>query len=300
MELRQLKYFIKVAELHSFSEAARQLNITQSTISQQIRQLEEELNVELLIRDSHKVMVSDIGLAFLPQAKQTLLDAETCIESIHDVQHLNVGELRIGTTPTFSTLLRETVQQFIKLYPGIKVNIFLHSVETLMGLLDKQEIDLALSYKSHQVYPSIESHIIFDNRLALIVKSGHPLAARTSVRLADIKQYPIALPAKGMQARSAFDRMTTHAHMHFDVRLEVNDVNMLLSVVKDNSLMTFLSEATVKHFQGVTAVRLDEANTDMEGSYHVKKNVYRKKATREFLRVLKETSPYGLAIMELL
>ena len=64
--------------------------------------------------------------------------------------------------------------------------------------------------------------------------------------------------------------------------------------------MTFLSEATVKHFQGVTAVRLDEANTDMEGSYHVKKNVYRKKATREFLRVLKETSPYGLAIMELL
>ena len=86
MELRQLKYFVKVAELLSFSEASRQLNITQSTISQQIKQLEDELQVSLLIRTSHGVTVSDMGKAFLPQAKRTLREAESCIDRIRNGQ----------------------------------------------------------------------------------------------------------------------------------------------------------------------------------------------------------------------
>ncbi len=300
MELRQLKYFVKVAELSSFSEAARQLNITQSTISQQIQQLEEELNVNLLFRNSHKVTISDIGTAFLPQAKRTLREAENCIERIHDVQQLCIGELRIGTTPTFSTLLRETVYLFMKQFPGIKVSICSESVETLMNLLDKQEIDLALSYKSNQFYPNIESHVIFDNSLAVIVNTNHPLATKEKIHLADIEDYPIALPAKGMQARNTFDRITRDKHIPFDVRLEVNDATLLLSVVRATSLVTFVSEATAKHIDGVTAIRLAEDNTSMEGSYHIKKDVYRKNATREFLRLLKETQPYGLAIMDLI
>lgn len=79
MELRQLKYFIKVAELKNFSEASRALNITQSTLSQQIRQLEGELGVELLIRDTHHVHLTDVGEAFLPYAQKTINDAQTCI-----------------------------------------------------------------------------------------------------------------------------------------------------------------------------------------------------------------------------
>ena len=66
MELRQLRYFVKVAETCNFSEAARALNITQSTLSQQIRQLEGELNAEFFTRDSHHVMLTEVGKEFLP------------------------------------------------------------------------------------------------------------------------------------------------------------------------------------------------------------------------------------------
>ena len=95
MELRQLKYFQKVAELQNFSEASRLLNITQSTLSQQIKKLEEELNVTLLLRDSHHVQLTDIGEAILPAINRTLRDANACkayldkhplIEPSYDVQ----------------------------------------------------------------------------------------------------------------------------------------------------------------------------------------------------------------------
>lgn len=300
MELRQLKYFVKVAELRSFSEAARQLNVTQSTVSQQVHLLEEELGVELLIRNSRQVVVSDIGMVFLPQAKRTLSEAEACVERIHDVRQLNVGELRIGTTPTFTPLLKETILRFMEMYPGIKVDVFTKSVETLMSMLDKQEIDLALSYKSNRRYPNIHSHILFDNRLAVVVNKNHPIASLRKISLAQLGHYPLALPTKGMQARNTFDRIAETKHCHFDVRLEVNDVNVLLEVVRSTQLVTLLSEATSKRMEGIVAVTLDERNAAMEGSFHVKRDVYRKNATKEFLRLLRETRPYGLAMMELL
>ena len=190
MELRQLRYFAKVAELKNFSEAARQLNITQSNLSQQIRLLEGELGVELLIRDSHHVKLSDVGLAFLPRAEET-------------------GELVLGSTYSFLPLLKETVMQFMKQYPGIKLKISCHSMETLLKMLQEERLDVVLSYNPLVVYPDISSHILFDNKLAVIVSENHPLAGLSKVKLQDIERFPLAMPASGFQARKAFDRITS-------------------------------------------------------------------------------------------
>lgn len=118
MELRQLRYFVTVAKLRNFSEASRQLNITQSTLSHQIIQLEGELGVELLVRDTHHVRLTDIGAAFLPQAEKTLSTAGSCIDRIRDVQKLETGELNLGSTYTFLPLLKETVLMYMQKYPG--------------------------------------------------------------------------------------------------------------------------------------------------------------------------------------
>ena len=88
MELRQLKYFVNVAETKSFSEASRLLNITQSTLSQQIKQLENELGVVLFERSSHRVGLTDVGEVFLPEAKRTLHSADVCIDKMNDIRGL--------------------------------------------------------------------------------------------------------------------------------------------------------------------------------------------------------------------
>jgi len=301
MELRQLRYFVKVAELKSFSEASRQLNVTQSTLSQQIRQLEGELGIELLIRDSHHVSLTDIGEAFLPQAEKTLTAAKTCIDRIHDVQQLGFGELNIGSTYSFLPLLKETVLQYMKQYPGVKLNICCHSMETLINMLDEQRIDVALSYKPTSIHPEIESHIIFDNQLAIFVSDTHPLANRESVRLSDLEKFPFAMPAKGLQARNAFDRIIDGLDYRFDIRLEINEVNLLMDLVRaSGKMITVLSRAASVRVPGIKAITLDQQGTQMEGSFHVLKNGYMKRSTKEFLRMLCENRAYGMAMMDML
>ena len=105
MELRQLKYFVEVARLKSYSLASKTLFITQSTISQQIRKLEEELGVELLTRDTRHVILSDYGEQFYPCAVQVLDDARAGKDRIRDVVNLHVGTLSVGSTYAFSLLL---------------------------------------------------------------------------------------------------------------------------------------------------------------------------------------------------
>ena len=282
MELRQLRYFAKVAELKNFSEAARQLSITQSNLSQQIRLLEGELGVELLIRDSHHVKLSDVGLAFLPRAEHAISAANACIDSIRDVMGLDTGELVLGSTYSFLPLLKETVMQFMKQYPSIKLKISCNSMETLLKML-------------------ISSHILFDNKLAVIVSENHPLAGLSKVKLQDLERFPLAMPASGFQARKAFDRITEGTTYNFDIRLEINEVNVLISLVHaSTSLVTVLSQAALAGRSGLKAVPIDCDNTDMEGSFHVLKNSYTKRATKEFLRMLCENRSYGMALMNIL
>ena len=96
MELRQLRYFAKAAETLNFSDAAKALNIAQSSLSQQIRQLEDELNVQLFLRNNHTIRLTEAGEQMLPFALRTIHDARTCTDRIHDLQKLLVGTLNIG------------------------------------------------------------------------------------------------------------------------------------------------------------------------------------------------------------
>lgn len=299
MELRQLKYFCKVAESGSFSEAASALSVSQSTLSQQIRQLENEIGGELFVRDTRHVHLTDVGQALLPSARRTLSEAATCITRMRDVMQLQAGEISIGCTYTFAPMLRDTVLAFMKQYPGVKLNIHCHSVEKLMEMLEHEKIDVALSYKPTTSYPNIESHIIFDNRLAVIVNDTHVLAAQKSVTLADLEKFPLILPAKGLMARTIFDRMTEVLDREFDVRLEINDVSVLISLVRNSKLVTVLSSATVSHKTGVVAIPLHGRGTEMQGAFNFRTGSYMKGATKEFLRILCENRSLQMALMEI-
>lgn len=169
-----------------------------------------------------------------------------------------------------------------------------------MAMLGEQNIDLALSYKSSIIHPEIDSHIMFDNRLAVVVGETHPLAAQETVRLSDLERFPFAMPAKGLQARNTFDRIVDGLDYRFDVRLEINEVNVLLDLVRaSDRLFTVVSQAAVARTPGIKSLKLDQMGTQMEGSFHVLKDAYMKRSTKEFLRMLCENRQYGMALMEI-
>lgn len=285
MELRQLKYFAKVAETLNFSEAAKMLCITQSTLSQQIKQLENELDTPLLIRSSHKVTLSEAGELILPHVRRVIYEAESCADRINDLNKLASGSLSIGVTYSFSPILTETLLLFMKQYPKIRLDIYYKPMNELMELLKERVVDFVLAFKPTQSIEGVESHILFQNYLAAIVSEHHPLASKEKVTVAELRTYDLALPSKGLQARNTFDNIIS-SHDPLRVRIELNEVNILLKLIRQSMLVTVLAEATIHNETGVKAVPLDIPENEMAGCVHILKDTYRKKSMQEFIRML--------------
>ena len=288
MELRQLRYFTKAAETLNFSDAAKCLNIAQSSLSQQVKQLEDELGTQLFIRSSHSVRLTEAGEMMLPFALRTLHEAESCVDRIHDLQKLLTGTLNIGVTHSFSPILTESVISFMKMYRTIKLNIVYKQMNELMELLAKREIDFVLAFRPFQPMPDVESHILFQNALSAIVGKHHPLASKEKISIAELEKYELALPSKGLQARNAFDSIAPDFNS-FNIRIELNEVNTLLKLIRQTGLVTVLAEDSIYDIQDVKAVPIDVPGNEMTGCVHILKDTYRKHSMQEFIRILTES-----------
>ena len=286
MEIKQLKYFVKVAETQNFSEAAKSLFVAQSALSQQIGQLEQELNTQLFQRTNHGVCLTEAGEELLPMAIRTIHSAEFCEERMQDRREVLSGNLNIGATYTFSPILTETLLEFMKLYPLVKLNIHYKSMDELMTMLERHEVDFILAFKSAVPYQGIQSHVLFNNRLAVIVSEHHPLAKKEKVTLQDIQKYDLALPSMELQARSAFECLVNRFCPKFRIRLELNEVYILLKIVKQSCLVSVLSEMSVYGEPGIKAIPIDVVDNEMRGCVHLLKNGYRKHSVQVFIRLL--------------
>lgn len=289
MELRQLKYFVKTAETLNFSEAARSLYVTQSTLSQQVKTLEEELGTILFQRDSHTVSLTESGSRLLPLARQTIIDATSCKEQIKDLQQMLTGELNIGVTYSFSPILTEAIKNFMKEYPGVKLNVRYKTMEELMEMLRKREVDFVLAFKPNRPYDEIESHALFEDRLSVIMRKDNPLASKSTVTIGELERHRLAIPAKGLQARNTIEKYISIERSGLNVCLELNEANILLDIVENNNLFTILSEATIRNRPLLKAVPLDLPDNQMQGCVHTLKHVYRKRSADEFVRMLRDT-----------
>ena len=146
MEIRQLKYFLKVAETLNFSEASRRLFITQSTLSQQISHLEAEIELPLFERSGRGVFLTEAGKELIPYALKAVSATESCMDHINDLKKMLTGELNIGVTYSFRTIMMDTMIDFLKAYPGVKLNIIYRSMEELMLMLKSRQLDFVLAF----------------------------------------------------------------------------------------------------------------------------------------------------------
>ena len=293
MELRQLKYFVEVGRLKSYSQASKTLFITQSTISQQIRKLEEELGVELLTRDTRHVALSDYGEQFYPCAVQILEEARAGAERIKDVKALKVGTLSVGATYSFGPLLKQTVLDFHKQFPYIRLVLEITSKEELRQKLLDRELDLAITYKSPLGDNRIESHLLFQSRLCLVGRIGELKGVGKEVSVQDLSRFPLALPSRGLQARDTLEDVLFAQNVDLDIRLEINSVRSLLDLVGSSPLVTILSEEAIHQVQGFEAVPIAHPDGRMDGCYHYLKGTYHKMAAQKFIELLKENNSFN-------
>lgn len=290
MELRQLKYFYILAEELNFTNAARKLCISQGTLSQQIRQLEYEIGSDLFERTSRTVILTEAGAALMQYAHKALDAAHECKQIALDLRTGVSGTLNIGVTHSFNILLRSTMSNFIRRYPGIRFNIYYDTAVDLLAMLRKRDVDFYVAFKPSVDYQDIEPLPLFESKLAVIMRRGHPLSDMKSMTIAELSRHNIALPASGLQSRRTIEYLTDIDTQKLKVALETNDPNVLLEIVSATNLLSLTSTLAISYRSDLVSVPLVGVNNTMTGCIHRLKNIYFKKSAEIFTGMLMESA----------
>lgn len=285
MELRQLKYFEKACELKNFSEASRMLHISQSTLSQQIKQLEDELNVLLFDRIGKRIIPTEAGLAFLPFARNSILEAENGKQIIKDLKGIMTGTLNIGVTYSLSCLLTCSITEFKKAYPGIKVVINFGTSKEQIKLLENKHVDCVLSFEPEEIDEDYEKIKLFSSKLYFIVHESHPMSQLSSISLKRIQDIELVLPAVGFATRMKTDEICSKNNITLNTVMEINDVQTIIHLIRKGNWGTILTRAAIKDEPDLKAIPILSAEILTSQAYLFwPKGSYRKKSAIEFSR----------------
>ena len=294
MELRQLKYFEKACELKNFSEASRMLHISQSTLSQQIKQLEDELNVLLFDRIGKRIIPTEAGLAFLPFARNTILEAENGKQIIKDLKGIMTGTLNIGVTYSLSHLLTCSITEFKKTYPGIKVVINFGTSKEQIKLLEEKQVDCVLSFEPEEIYEEYEKIKLFSSNLYFIVHESHPLSHLSSISLKKIQDTDLILPALGFATRMRTDEICSKNDITLNTVMEINDVQTIINLIRKGNWGTILTKAAIKDEPDLKAIPILSAEILTSKAYLFwPKGSYRKKSAMAFAEFVQKTVKNG-------
>jgi LysR family transcriptional regulator, regulatory protein for tcuABC len=231
MELRQLRYFVRVVELGSMGRAALDLGVVTSALSQQISRLESELSTRLLQRTSSGVVPTDAGLAFWRQAQLALRHADDAVRAAQ-LARLS-GHVSVGLPPSTSAVLGLPFMAAMReRYPDVR----LHLVESLSGnltsMLRARQLDLAVLFQADRgqrwsVLPMLEE------RLFLIARPGvHGLPDRERIEVAQLADLPLILPSNQHGLRALLNAASSRGRYALNVVAEIDGLAMLMDAVR--------------------------------------------------------------------
>ena len=233
MELRQLRYFVRIVELGSMSRAALDLDMVQSALSQQISRLESELSTRLLQRTPRGVIPTEAGQAFFHEAQLTLRHAT---QAIHAAQQARLsGAVSMGLSPTIANVLGLPLMRAMReRYPDVR----LHMVSALSGhltsLLNARQLDLAILFDTQSarrwsVLPLLEE------RLFLIQSRQQPVAPQITheapISLQQLQQVPLILPSGSHGLRSSIMASFSSAGFQSQMAMEIDSLTLLMEAV---------------------------------------------------------------------
>lgn len=187
MDIRQLSYFIAVAEHRSFTKAAEAMHMTQPTLSKMIRLLEDELDTQLFDRAVTPIGLTDAGAALLPSAKHVVLGMERIKEEMADVAGLAHGTVRLGIPPMIGMrFFPGAIERFHARYPGIRLEMTEQGGRRIEADIEQGALDIGFVIEPIEQPERFHAQPCIDERLALVLHPDHPLAGSSRVTLTEL------------------------------------------------------------------------------------------------------------------
>lgn len=247
MELRQLRYFVRVVELGSMSRAALDLNLVQSALSQQISRLEGELSARLLQRTRKGVTPTEAGMAFFREAQLALRHAEQAGRAARQARLS--GTVSVGLAPTTAAVLGLPLMHAMReRYPDVR----LHMVESLSGhltqMLNARQLDLAVLFETDAARRWSVTPLLEETLYLIRSRRGLPSNAAATVSMAELGALPLILPTGPHGLRSTLDAAFARAGLRPVLAAEIDSLALLMDAVDAGLGATLQPWAAVGRF----------------------------------------------------
>ncbi|MBQ8041321.1 MAG: LysR family transcriptional regulator [Lachnospiraceae bacterium] len=265
MEIRNLITFVHVAELNSFTKAAKILGYSQSTISFQIKQLETELDCMLFERINHTISLTEKGRQLLSYAQQINLLTEEFKQNLSSSHELS-GHVHIVTPDSIcEMMMTRNYQDFYQHHPKISLKFSTADTDDMFRILDHNEADVIFTLDSH-VYHK-DYMIAKEERIHthFVTSVNSPYAGRTNLSIRDILDEPFILTEKNMGYRRVFDDTLAQMSIEIQPVLEIGRTDVITTALEKGVAISFLPDfVTEKKIKEGTLVHLDIIDFEIE------------------------------------
>jgi DNA-binding transcriptional LysR family regulator len=289
IELRELQYFVAVAERLNVSTAAKAVHLSQPALSRQIQSLERKLNVALFERVGKRLLLTAEGEDLLLHASGLLDQAQAFLNRAYGLEHGHVGLLRVAASPqTIAWLLSPVMARFSKAHPNVSLIISEGHNDGLLELVEHGSVHLAIA--SPGASSQLVARKLFTARLFAILPPGHPCAGATSLPLESIVDGTFLLLRRGFLTRRLFDQACAVHNIRPKILLESDSTHTLISLAMDGHGIAVVSSSAGHTREMERAVplvsKLCETAADVSAVWNP--NRYRPASLPAFLALLEQ------------
>ncbi|AZY49869.1 LysR family transcriptional regulator [Bordetella avium] len=287
MDVRALRYFSETVRCASFTEAARHLFVTQSTVSKMIRQLEEEVGTPLLIRDGHTARPTDTGRIVYERSLQILAAMRQLSAEVKEAADLERGELEVGIPPMINLLFIPVVRQFRERYPRIQLSLREGAGQEVERLVAAGELEVGATVLPVAAGGPLESRRFGLYSLWALGPSDAPWANRTTLPLSALRDVPLLIPTEDFALTRRLRQACESAG--FDPRIAAQSAHWdFLAAMASSGLGTaILPEPLVQRLKtrGLSTARLARSGVQWEVGHIWVRDRYLSHAARAWLEI---------------
>lgn len=248
---RSLQYLIAIAEHGSYTRAAEALFVSQPTLSQQIKQLEESLNSPLLDRSGRTVRLTDAGEIYLHHARRAWAELEAGTRAINDVQNLTRGTIRLGWTPITDFLTCSLLEKFNKHYPGITLSTLEMPADDIEIAVAEDRIDFGIAFSKPFVNKTklndmIDTHTLFEETLVLAVGNSHSrFKQQERLSAKEFGRESLILLNDDFALRRQIDSYCLQHNIFPHISIETDSLSVIIEMIQFSALATVLPKSIV-------------------------------------------------------
>ncbi|MBG9944743.1 LysR family transcriptional regulator [Brevibacillus formosus] len=293
MDIKHLHYFVTVCDQLSYSKAAQKLHISQPSLSNAIKNLEQEVGSPLLERNTRKMELTDAGKILYQKSLVLLSQMNILKKEMEEVKLTGSGDLIIGIIESVKHWIPKVIRGYQGRFPSINIKL----IEVLSGKAVKESLR---KYHTHLLITNqfideedIESFPLYDERLMLVLHKDHPLAEKESVRLKDLASEPFIISTEGFKTREDILTAFSFELVNPQIKFEIERFETALTLVRENLGVTIIPENYLSGSTDASLVRKTIDSPALERTVYLAymKNRYLAPAVQAFLEEVRGKFP---------